>query len=404
MIRFIKRAEISRTKVTAIHFASIILALLLSAVFIYIFTRQNPFSVYMSMIKGAFGSRYRFNEVVIKSVPLIITSLGIGVAFKMKFWNIGGEGQILMGAFAASFFGLRFSYLPKPLLLSVMAIAGVIGGGLFALIPALLKAELKTNETIVTLMLNYVALKFITYLQFGPWKDPKAIGFPKIANFGDTAVLPKFLGIHIGWVIAILLVIIMYIFMNHSKIGYEVSVIGESENTARYGGMNIKKTIIIAMLLSGGLCGLTGMIQASAVNNNLSMDVAGGVGYTAIITTWLAGLSAPIIVVVSFLFAALVQGAAYIQTAFNIPSSMAQMLQGIILFFVLGSEFFVQYRPITQKNLEKLIESEIVNFEHTSESNQSPSAECAISEGHPSIPNLDSETKEGPLNLNKEAK
>lgn len=359
MIRFIKRAEISKSKSTFIRLTSIILALLLFAVFIYAITGQNPLDVYISMIKGAFGSRYRFNEVVIKAVPLIIASLGIAVAFKMKFWNIGAEGQIVMGAFAASFVALRFQNLPKPVLLALMAFAGVLGGGIWALIPAFFKAQWKTNETIITLMLNYVALKFVTYLQYGPWKDPKATGFPKIPNFVDAAILPKLLGIHIGWVIAIILVIVMYIFMNHSKLGYEVAVIGESEKTAQYAGMDIKKTIITAILLSGGLCGLTGMIQASAVSNTLSVEVSGGLGYTAIITTWLSGLSAPFIVIASFLFAALLQGGAFIQTAFNIPASMAQMLQGIILFFVLGSEFFIQYRPITQRKLEQVIRQEI---------------------------------------------
>jgi ABC-type uncharacterized transport system, permease component len=365
MIRFIKRTEISRSKSTAIHLFSILLALLLSALFIYLFTRQNPLYVYGSMIKGIMGSRYRFNQIVIKAVPLIITSLGIAVAFKMKFWNIGGEGQICAGALAASFFALRCSYLPKPVLLLIMAVAAIIGGGLWALIPAFFKAKWGTNETIITLMLNYIALKFITYLQFGPWKDPKAIGFPKIANFADSAILPKFLGIHIGWVAALILVIVMYVFMNYSKIGYEIAVIGESENTARYAGMNVAKTIIIAMLLSGGLCGLTGMIEASAVSNTLSTEVSGGMGFTAIIITWLSSLSAPVIVVVSFLFASLVQGAAYIQTAYNIPASMAQMLQGTILFFVLGSEFFIQYKIITQKKLENIIQSEIMD-EHIS--------------------------------------
>lgn len=355
MIRFIKRPEVSKTESTIIRIASIVLALLLFAVFIYASTGQNPVAVYLSMVKGAFGSRYRFNEVIIKTVPLVIASLGIAIAFKMKFWNIGADGQIIMGAFAASFVALRYPNLPRPLLLIVMAAAGTIGGGLWALIPAFFKAQWKTNETIITLMLNYVALKFVTYLQYGPWKDPKAIGFPKIPNFVDAAVLPKFLGIHIGWVVAIILVIIMYILMNHSKLGYEVAVIGESEKTAQYGGINIKKTIITALLISGGLCGLTGMIQASAVSNTLSVEVSGGLGYTAIITTWLSGLSAPFIVVASFLFAALLQGGAYIQTAFNIPASMAQMLQGVILFFVLGSEFFIQYKMITQEKLEKML-------------------------------------------------
>lgn len=365
MIRVIKRARISRAKSTSIHLFSIFLALVLSAVFIYLFTKQNPLHVYGTMLKGIFGSEYRIKEIVITAVPLIITSLGIAAAFKMKFWNIGGEGQICMGAFTASFFALRFGNLPKPLLLTIMALAGIAGGALWALIPAFFKAKWRTNETIVTLMLNYIALKYITYLQYGPWKDPKAIGFPKIADFPDSAILPKFLGVHIGWIAAAILIILMYIFMNHSKLGYEIAVIGESENTARYAGMNVGKTIITAMLISGGLCGLTGMIQASAVSNTLSIDVSNGVGYTAIIIAWLSGLSAPFIAVVSLLFAALVQGANYIQTVYNIPAAMAEMLEGTILFFVLGSEFFIQYKIIGQKQLEKMIQNEIKS-EHSS--------------------------------------
>jgi len=359
MIRFIKRSETSGTESTLIHLASIILALILFGVFIYLYTHENPIDVYMSMIKGAFGSRYRFNEVIIKTVPLVITSLGIAVAFKMKYWNIGADGQIIMGAFAASFIALKYPGLPQPLMLTLMAIAGILFGGLWALIPAFFRAQWKTNETITTLMLNYVALKFISYLQYGPWKDPKALGAGKIPNFVDAAILPKVLGIHIGWIMAVILVVIIYIFMNHSKLGYEVAVIGESEKTAQYAGINIKKTIITAILISGGLCGLTGMIQASAVSNSLSVEVSGGLGYTAIITTWLSGLSAPFVVVASFLFAAMLQGGEFIQTAFNMPSSMAEMLQGVILFFVLGSEFFVQYKPVTKKKLEKMIQSEI---------------------------------------------
>ena len=359
MMRFVKRAEISKTKSTLIHITSVILALLVAAVFIFISTHQNPIKVYMAMIKGAFSSRYRINEVIIAAVPLIITALGVSTAFKMKFWNIGGEGQICMGAFAASLVVLKFPTGSRPVTLILMVIAGIIGGSIWALIPAFFKAKWKTNETIVTLMLNYVAIKFIQYLQYGPWKDPKAVGFPKIANFPDEAVLPKVFGVHIGWIIAAILCVVMYIFMNHSKLGFEIAVIGESENTAQYAGMNIKRTIITAMLISGGLCGLTGMIQASAVSGTLSVDVSGGVGYTAIIIAWLSNLSAPIIALVSVLFAGLVQGAAYIQTAFSIPSSVAEMLQGTILFFVLGSEFFIQYEAIRQSKLEKMIQKEI---------------------------------------------
>jgi simple sugar transport system permease protein len=267
----------------------------------------------------------------------------------MKFWNIGGEGQIIMGAFASSFVALRLPGVPDFALLPLMAAAGVLGGALWAIIPALLKAKLRTNETIITLMMNYIALNWITFLQYGPWKDPKAKGFPKIQDFSEAAILPNIFGVHAGWIIALLLVAAIYIFMNHTKKGYEVSVLGESEKTALYAGININKTIITAMLISGGLCGLVGMIQASAVNNTLSIEVSGGVGFTAIIIAWLSQLNAFAALVVSVLFALIVEGGTYIQTAFNIPEAAALIIQSLILFFVLGSEFFIKYKIIFAK-------------------------------------------------------
>lgn len=349
MVRVLKRAKTSKSDAIWIRFIAIFLALLSSTLFI-LFLGHNPVKVYISMLDGSFGSIYRFKETIIKTIPLVITSLGILVAFKMKFWNIGGEGQICMGAFLASFMALRYPEMSRPLLLTLMIIAGIVGGGVWALIPALFKAKFGTNETLFTLMMNYIAIKWITYLQFGPWKDPNALGFPKIPNFSDNATLPRLFGIHVGWLIVIILVVLIYVFMHHTKKGYEISVIGESENTGRYGGMNVKKVIVTAMVMSGGLCGLAGMIQASAVNNTLSVELSGGIGYTAIIVTWLSSLSAPLILLVSFLFAILVQGGSYIQTAFQIPQSAAQILQGMILMFVLGSEFFVNYKLALDKN------------------------------------------------------
>ncbi|MCX7920638.1 MAG: ABC transporter permease [Clostridia bacterium] len=352
MFRIIKRTDLTGTQAVMFRTAAVFLALLTSSVFIIILG-NNPFEVYASMLEGSFGSVYGIKETIIKTIPLVITSLGIAVAFKMKFWNIGAEGQIFMGAFAASYFALNHADIPRPALLVIMAAAGFLVGGLWALIPAIFKAQFGTNETLFTLMMNYIALKWVTYLQYGPWKDPGANGFPKIANFHDNAILPKVFGVHIGWIIAIVLIVIMYVFIHHTKRGFEISVIGESENTARYAGMNVKKIIITSILISGGICGLTGMIQASAVNNTLAVEVTGGVGYMAIITTWLAQLSAPVILLVSFLFAVLVQGGAYIQTAFQIPQSVASIIQGMILFFVLGSEFFIQYKLILNKSILK---------------------------------------------------
>lgn len=343
MIRITKREKLGKGQAVFIRICAVFLSLVCAGIFI-LAIGYNPFEILGGIVEGALATEMRLKETIIKAVPLVITSLGILVAFKMKFWNIGAEGQTLMGAFAASYVALNYDFLPKPVLMGAMMVAAVIGGGLWAFIPAFFKVKLGTNETIFTLMLNYIAIKWITYLQFGPWKDPLAQGFPKIATFSDQAVLPKVFGMHIGWVIALILIILVYIFMTYTKKGFEITVVGESVETARYAGMNVKKIIIIAMFISGGLCGLAGMIQASGVERTLLVSLSGGYGYTAIITTWLSGLSAPLVLVTSFAFAILLQGGNYIQIAFGISSAVAGMIQGMILFFVLGSEFFIQYK------------------------------------------------------------
>jgi simple sugar transport system permease protein len=337
------RTDCSRNEAIIIRTSAILLALTAVAVFI-ILLGHNPFSVYLSMIEGAFGSGYRITETIRKAIPLIVASLGISLAFRLKFWNIGAEGQIMMGAFGATFFALNFQDLPAVILLPLMGLASIICGGIWGAIPAYFRAKFRTNETIFTLMMNYIALKWLTYLQYGPWKDPGALGFPKIPGFTQNAVLPAFFGLHIGWIIAVILIVAIHIFVNHTKRGYEINVVGESENTGRYAGMNVKFIIIYTIFLSGGLCGLAGMIEASGVNKTLSVEITRGVGYTAIITSWLSSLRAPVIAVVCILFAAMIQGGTFIQMAFQIPQSAAQILQGMILFFVLGSEFFIKYK------------------------------------------------------------
>ncbi len=352
MIKFIKRGEVSKKTNFIVRIMAIILALIVAGIFMAILG-HNPIEVYGYMIKGAFGSPGKIRQTIILVIPLLITGLGVSVAFKMQYWNIGGEGQILMGAFGAALFALNFPSLPMPLLLILMIISGAIFGGLWALISGVLKVYFNTNETITTLMLNYVALKIITYLQYDAWKDKQALGFPKIANFPDNAIFPSVFRVHIGWIIALVLVVIFYVSMKHSKMGYEISVLGESKNTAKYAGINIKKTILKAVFISGAVCGLTGVIQSSAVSNTLSVEVTGGMGYTAIIVAWLSNLSALIMLIVSVLFAALLEGGAYIQTAFGIPNAAASVMQALILFFVLGSEFFVKYKLVFANKLTK---------------------------------------------------
>lgn len=343
MIKMTARSDCSKREAALIRTTAIIMALT-AASFLIIILGHNPFSVYASMINGAFGSSYRILETFRKSIPLIIASLGIALAFRLRFWNIGAEGQILMGAFGASCFALFLPNLNTFVLLPLMAIGGVVCGGIWGAIPAYFRAKFRTNETIFTLMMNYVALKIITYLQYGPWKDPAALGFPKIATFTKNAILPDLFGLHIGWIIAIILVAAMHLMVNHTKRGFEINVVGESENTGRYAGMNVQRIIIVTIFISGSLCGLCGMVEASGVDRSLSVEISKGVGYTAIITSWLGRLRAPVIAIVCILFAAMVQGGTFIQMSFQIPQSAAQLLQGLILFFVLGSEFFIRYR------------------------------------------------------------
>jgi simple sugar transport system permease protein len=342
-IRITKRAELTLSKRLIIEVSAVLLSLVFAGLVMMLFG-LNPLKIFASIIEGAFGTERRVLQMINKAIPLTIASLGLLIAFKMKFWNIGGEGQIVMGAFAASAVALFTGDLPKPLMLILMALAAMAMGAIWALIPATFKAKWNTNETIFTLMMNYVAIKFVTYLQYGPWRAPESQGFPKIADIGENARMPMMGKIQFGLVIAIILVILVYIFINHTKKGYEITVVGESIETARYAGMNIPVIIIVAMGISGGLCGLVGMIQVSAIERTLVFGIGNNYGFTAIITAWLARLNPIATMFVCIAFAVLLQGAAYIQLALSVPASVAQVVQGIILFFVLGSEFFLRYK------------------------------------------------------------
>lgn len=342
-IKLTKKPEISKRRAFAIRMLAVVLSLVFSGLVLLLFG-LNPISVFAAIIEGSLGTTIRIEQTIVKAVPLTIASLGILVAFKMKFWNIGGEGQIVMGAFAATFVALNFPDMSRPVLLLLMMIASILAGGLWALIPAAFKAKMGTNETIFTLMMNYIAIKFVTYLQYGPWRDPNSAGFPKIPSFSENAILPSVFNVHIGWIIALICVGFVYFFMNHTKKGYEITVVGESIETARYAGMNIPSIVMIAMFISGGLCGLVGMIQASAIEKTLVFGISANYGFTAIITAWLARLNAIATLFVCIAFAILMQGAAYIQLSMGVPSAVASIVQGVILFFVLASEFFLQYK------------------------------------------------------------
>ncbi|MBS5149773.1 MAG: ABC transporter permease [Butyricicoccus pullicaecorum] len=343
MMRIVKTKEKSRQQQWVLRLGAFFLALCAGGLFL-LMLGNNPFAVYGAILSGAFRSKMAIQATVKIMIPLLISALGVTLAFKMKFWNIGGEGQIIMGGIFASYFALFHADWSGFILFPVMFLAGIVGGGLWALIPAYFKVRFGTNETLFTLMLNYIALHLVSWLQEGPWRDPAANGFPKIASFEKSAVLPKLFGVQVGWVIALVLVVLLFVYLRYTKQGYEISVVGESRATATYAGMNVQRIILRTMFLSGAIAGIAGMVQVTGSDRTLTVGVAGGVGFTAIIIAWLAQLNPVSSMVIAFLFAVLEKGSSVIQSEFGLSADCADVLQGIILFFVLGCEFFVQYK------------------------------------------------------------
>ena len=344
LVRLAKREGLPKKDVWKIRILAVALALVLGC-FIFLIAGANPFVAYGTMISSSLGKVSGIRQVVKTAVPLLGTALALAPCFCMKYWNIGAEGQITMGAMAASFFALHFgkSWNSLPLLL-IMCIASAIMGGLWAAIPAFFRARWGTNETLFTLMMNYIGIGIVAWLQGGPWEGKP--GSQIIPNFEKTAVLPKVFGVHCGWILVLLLVFVMYVYMKYTKHGYEIAVLGESENTARYAGMNVAKVIIRTAFFSGAICGVVGFMVASGANQTLYSGVAAGVGFTAITVAWLAQLNPFAMVAISFMLAVLSKGASALQTSLSIPSSISDIITGIILLCMLGCEFFINFRVI----------------------------------------------------------
>ncbi|MCL2204022.1 MAG: ABC transporter permease [Defluviitaleaceae bacterium] len=343
-LRIARRKSVPASQAWCIRAGGLLAALFIGAVII-LALGENPLSVYLEMINAAFGGRIGFNQTVRIAVPLLGAALAVGLAFKMRFWNIGAEGQILIGGIAATYFAL-FTDWPRPVLLIAMGLAAALAGGLWGLIPAFFRAKWNTNETLFTLMLNYVALGAVIYLQSVPAWRREGEMHPIIDMFPAAARLPQVFGIHIGWIMVLVLTVLVYLYLAKSKQGYQLSVVGESENTARYAGMHVKKIIMRTMLLSGAIAGLAGFWQVSGADFTLNETTAGGVGFTAIIVAWLARLNPLLMVPVAAFIAILERGSVRIQTVFSIPATIASVLIGIVLFAMLACEFFVQYRVI----------------------------------------------------------
>ena len=336
----------SRAVTILVPIASILVALILGGVLI-LANGENPVAVYGAMLKGAFGSPNAIAETLVKTTPLLLAGLGVAVAFQMQLWNIGAEGQLYMGAVAAT--GVALFLVPDwpgPAIIAAMVVGGLVGGGAWGFIPGWLRAYLGANEIITSLMLNYVAILFAEYLIHGPWRDPAAFGFPGTPRLPDAASLPNWEGtrVHLGLVFGLVAAVALWFLLRRTRWGYEISVTGENPRAARYAGMPIKRTIVMVMVLSGALAGLAGMSEIAGIGHQLQRNFSPGYGYTAIIVAWMGRLHPAGIVLVAVLLAGLLVGGDQIQMTMGLPSAIAPMLQGIILFCVLGGEILTRYR------------------------------------------------------------
>lgn len=345
LFHIVKRDTLPWYQAWGIRAVAIVLALLLCALITTLCTHLNPIKVFGTMFGGAFGSPRKIWILGQNLAILLCISLAVTPAFKMRFWNIGAEGQITAGAIAASYFALYWvGRVPSAVLLLIMGLAGAVAGGIWALIPAFFKAKWNTNETLFTLMMNYIIIGVVRWLQGGPWEGRP--GSQIIPQFDRAATLPKVLGVHCGWIIVLILVVFMHVYMNHTKHGYEIAVIGDSINTARYAGMNVGHVMMRTMFLSGAISGLVGFIVASGANTTLYDGVAAGVGFTSITVAWLSQLNAFAMIVISMMLAIISKGAETLQTRLAVPASISDIITGILLFCMLGCEFFINYRLI----------------------------------------------------------
>ena len=327
---------------------AILASLLVSAVVITVLTKKNPIEVYGSMIKGAFGSDLRIWSLVQNIAVLQCISLAVTPAFKMKFWNCGAEGQVLIGGLATiSVMMFLGDTLPYPALIVVMILASVLAGIIWAVVPAFFKAMWNTNETLFTLMMNYVAIQLVAYFLKYFVKSGSGILSP-MPEFGLPVIgeYPYLLNI----IIVAVLTVLVYIYLKKTKHGYEISVVGESENTARYIGINVRKVVVRTLVVSGALCGIAGLILVGGTNHTISTTTAGGRGFTAIMVSWLAKFNPIYMILTSFLIVFLEKGAGQVSTDFRLPLAISDIVTGIILFFIIGCEFFLNYKILVSKN------------------------------------------------------
>ena len=331
----------------AIRGASLLLALVLCGVITSLVTGEDPIQVYVAIYKGSFGTTRKFWVLLQNIAMLLCVSLAVTPAFRMRCWNLGGEGQALIGGLAAAACMILLGKkLPNGAVILCMVVSSVLAGAVWAGIPAFFKAKWNTNETLFTLMMNYVATQLVAYYCV-VWENPKGSATIGVINpntqvgWFPTVGGQKYL---LNILIVAAVCIAMYVYLNYSKHGYEIAVVGESERTARYVGIKVEKVIIRTMLLSGAICGLAGLLLVGGTNHTLTTTIVDGRGFTAVMVSWLAKFNPIWMIITSFLLVFLGRGAGEIATNFGLNQSFGDILTGIILFCIIGSEFFINYK------------------------------------------------------------
>ena len=326
---------------------AILLALIVCALVTMLLTGENPISIYGTIFYGAFGTA-RKSWVTFQNLAVLLgISLAVTPAFKMRFWNIGAEGQVLIGCLATAACMICLGdKLPSGLLILVMLAAALAAGALWGFLPSFFKAKWNTNETLFTLMMNYIATQLAAFFII-IWEVPKGAGKIGIINQNSEAGwLPVIGGKQYLLTILVVAVmtILMYIYLTYSKHGYEIAVVGESQRTASYAGIKVERVIIRTMVLSGAVCGLMGLLLTAGTDHTLTTTIVGGRGLTAVMVSWLAKFNPIVMVFTSLLLVVLSRGASEISSVFSLNHSFADILTGIILFFIIGSEFFLTYK------------------------------------------------------------
>lgn len=345
-VRISKRDGIAIWRAWLIRLIAIALSLVICGIIIYAIVKMDPIEVYRAMFKGSFGTKKRTWVWIRDIMMLLCISVGLAPAFKMRFWNIGAEGQVLVGGIAAA---ACMIYLgdstPLLVLMLVMFIGSAVAGGIWGGIPAVFKARWNANETLFTLMMNYIAIQLTSFF-VAKWEHPFGSNSVGIINpTTKSGWFPSIFGqaYTLNVIIVMTIVILMYIYLKYTKHGYEIAVVGESENTARYAAINVQNVIVRSMVLSGAICGIAGFLAVAGASHTISTSTAGGRGFTAIIIAWLAQFNSFIMILITALIVFLERGAIEIASQFQLNDYVSEMITGIILFFILGSEFFINF-------------------------------------------------------------